>query len=103
MNNVKWYGKAVEKEVHGITVAKLTQAALLVERDAKKTVRVDTGRLRASITHEIDPKDLKARVGTNVKYGVWVEVGSEKWPGGAPYWRPALAANQGNIKRLFGR
>lgn len=55
--------------------------------------RVDTGRLRSSITHEIRVGDtgLEARIGTNVEYGYYLETGLRN---GAtyPFLRPALVA-----------
>lgn len=81
---------------------------------------VQTGRLRTSITHEIakDSAGLFARIGTNVTYGIYVELGTPPhiirarnkkalhWKGARhpvalvhhpgtqpfPYLRPALAA-----------
>ena len=44
----------------------ITESAIHVEGEAKENAPVDTGRLRASITHEV--KENTARVGTNVKY-----------------------------------
>lgn len=37
---------------------------------------VDTGRLRNSITHAEDMSDNSVYIGTNVEYGVWIEVGT---------------------------
>ena len=37
---------------------------------------VQTGRLRASITHDIAADGLSGRVGTNVKYGLYLEKGA---------------------------
>lgn len=54
--------------------AALTQACLVVENDAKVNAPVDTGQLRASITHEITGD--KGRVGTNVEYAPYVEYGT---------------------------
>ena len=52
----------------------LTAAALGVERDAKKKAPVDTGRLRSSLTHEVE--DTLARVGTDVEYAAFMEYGT---------------------------
>jgi phage gpG-like protein len=55
----------------------LQRSAILVQNDAKRGTPVDTGRLRASITHALDsrPVPLYATVGTNVAYGRWVHEG----------------------------
>ncbi|KKO08319.1 hypothetical protein LCGC14_0050170 [marine sediment metagenome] len=42
----------------------------------KKATVVDTGRLRSSIHHELNPK--RASVGTNVQYAQFVEYGTAK-------------------------
>jgi HK97 gp10 family phage protein len=62
----------------------MRDATLIVERDAKKNVPVDTGRLRASITPEVQwqSKTLRGVVGTNVFYGPYVETGTR------PHWPP---------------
>lgn len=52
-----------------------------------------TGRLRASIAFEVvtDDAGLVARVGTNVEYAGYVELGTDRAPP-YPYLRPALPA-----------
>lgn len=64
----------------------LERRALSVERRAKQMCPVDTGRLRASIASalETDSRGLSAVVGTNVVYGIYVELSQ-------PFLRPALA------------
>ena len=37
---------------------------------------VDTGNLRNSITHKVDAAEDKVYIGTNVEYGVYVELGT---------------------------
>lgn len=55
---------------------------------------VRTGRLRASITHSIgaDERGLYAKVGSNVRYAVYLELGTRYNPAGYPFLKPALAA-----------
>lgn len=102
----------------------LTKACLLVENDAKKKCPVDTGQLRASITHEIEGQT--GIVGTNVEYAPYVEYGTGiyardgngrqtpwsyqradgKWittKGHKPqaFLEPALLENENEIFRLF--
>jgi HK97 gp10 family phage protein len=52
------------------------RAALNVEGGAKQRCPVDTGRLRSSITHQVDADGLGAVVGTNVEYAAKVEFGT---------------------------
>lgn len=106
----------------GPTGKALARAAVTVERAAKRGMSsgggrsyrrgsvvhvasapgtapaVDTGRLRSSITHEIgrDPRGLVARVGTNVRYAVYLELGTRKMRP-RPFLRPALQAAKGTV------
>ena len=56
----------------------LEKVALMVQAKAREYTPVDTGRLRASITHALDssPVPLWARVGSNVQYAPFVELGT---------------------------
>ncbi len=58
----------------------LLKKAVQVETAAKRFCPVDTGRLRSSITHELgtDARGLAARVGTNVEYAPYVELGTAR-------------------------
>ena len=77
----------------------LSRRAINVESQAKVNAsgrpgpRVDTGRLRSSITHEVvvDANGLVARIGTNVEYARPLETGLRN---GAryPFLEPALSA-----------
>lgn len=71
----------------------LARRAVKVETAAKRLAPVDTGRLRSSLTHERgrDEKGLVARVGTNVDYAIFVELGT-RHTRAQPYLRPALGA-----------
>jgi HK97 gp10 family phage protein len=94
----------------------INTAALVVERDAKKLFkgrdddsidgeppRVDTGRLRASITHRLTSKTGKAsyaEVGTNVEYGPYLEFGTSRSKGKKhPFMTPALEMNRAAIEK----
>lgn len=73
---------AVEKalEIIGMTA----------ERYAKELAPVDTGRLRNSISHEVDTDSKTVFVGTNVEYAPYIEFGTGKFAesGGRPTaWR----------------
>jgi hypothetical protein len=60
---------------------------LLVEGDARRSVRHDTRRLMNSLTHEMSGRGtrLVGKVGPSVRYGLYVERGSR------PHWPPRAA------------
>lgn len=77
---------------HGGVIDALTILAQAGESSAKTHVAVDTGNLRRSITHEVfKGKNPFARVGTNVVYAIYQEVGTRYHPA-HPFLRPAMEA-----------
>lgn len=66
--------------------------AIDTQNRARELAPVQTGRLRASITHVPgrDGKGYYVDVGSNVEYAPFVEFGTSKQPA-QPYLRPALA------------
>lgn len=64
--------------------------------DGSRGPRVQTGRLRTSITHELgrDPAGLFIDVGTNVVYGRYLELGTDRMRP-YPFLVPALPAARG--------
>lgn len=71
----------------------LTRLAVTVQNEARRLCPVDTGRLRSSITHQVrtDPRGVVARVGTNVVYAPFIELGT-RFAEAQPFLRPALLA-----------
>ena len=63
--------------------------------------RKQTGRLRASVTHEVDAAALEARVGTNVEYGKHLELGTKRGILPRPWLRRALAESQGDVNQIL--
>lgn len=59
-----------------------------------------TGRLRMSVTHEIDEANATARVGTNIKYGLYLELGTKKMAA-RPWLRRALADTAARINQIL--
>lgn len=76
----------------------LAKAAVKIERSAKRACAVDTGRLRSSVAHELgrDERGLVARIGTDVTYGIYVELGTRRMRA-QPFLRPALDSIRGGI------
>ena len=62
--------------------------------------RVQTGTLRRSITHEMDPTLPIVRIGSGVKYGLYLEMGTDKMAP-RPFLRPALVKSKKKIIALF--
>jgi HK97 gp10 family phage protein len=105
----KFRAKA-EKLDSGIKKA-LNTCAVKVERDIKENMTpngpsapgeapaVDTGRLRASISHrvETDSGESAAYVGTNVEYAPWLEFGTSRMRA-RPFMVPAMNRNREWIK-----
>lgn len=124
-SSFKWDDSKLKREVALTIEQKLIGAGFEIEKDAKHMVRVDTGRLRSSISvnwtgsgmteGKIEnkakpgdgikqptskPDEFKVVVGTNVNYAIVQEYGSSKQAGHA-YLRPALQKNLSKIKALF--
>ena len=102
MADVSWNNDAVVKQVNTKVEAIMMKAVLMIEADAKRLCPVDTGRLRASITHRVihDKDFIQGRIGTNVHYAPDVELGTEKQRA-QPYLRPALENNWPSIETMF--
>ena len=88
--NMQKAAVAIEEAV-GDAVRK---AAMLVEREAKINVPVDTGRLRGSIASE-EKTPLLFEVGTNVEYAAAVEFGTQ------PYLGPAVESARSRYPDLI--
>jgi HK97 gp10 family phage protein len=94
------------KESNNALHKAVTKAALIVEAEAKKLAPVDTGRLRASITHDVRENvlgEIHGRVGTNVDYAIHVEFGSgaNYAQNRQPFLNPALSKNFGRIQKIM--
>ena len=60
-----------------------------VENYAKMLCPVDTGNLRNSITHEVEPEEECVYVGSAVEYAAYVELGTSRSKA-QPYLEPAV-------------
>ena len=97
-------------EICGGTAERYTKENLVKNRS------VQSGTLLGSISHQPMDKYTMA-VGTDVKYGVWVELGHNQQPGryvpaikkrlvaahvnGKPYLRPAVENHQSEYERII--
>lgn len=94
----KWYGDKVIKNAEQAAAMALEATALLIEGQAKALCPVDTGNLRNSITYEIEGN--KARIGTNISYSKFVELGTSKMAA-QPFLSPAVEMNKDKFRVLL--
>jgi len=99
---IKSYRKEREKEILDGLQKGLEKVGLIVERQAKINVsqsgskhpQVVTGRLRASITHNVSPGEVE--IGSNVVYSKYLEFGTSKMPP-YPWLFPAVESEKPKI------
>jgi phage gpG-like protein len=130
---LEWHGDEAQRRLRVSVFRWLTAACLIVERRAKILLSVagtgqgrdakgkfrrvhgsnpskpgepphkQTGRLRASVTHEVDESTMTARVGTNLLYGLALELGSKLGLAPRPWLRRALAETRSQILAALAR
>lgn len=79
--------------------AALTAVGMQAETYAKQLAPVDTGRLRNSITNEVDVSDKSVTIGSAVEYAPFVEQGTSKQKA-KPYLRPAIIGHKDDYKQI---
>lgn len=72
----------VKAAMQAAAIRALEKCGLTAEGYAKRLCAVDTGNLKNSISHAVDPGELAAYVGTNSEYGPYVELGTGKYAEG---------------------
>ena len=84
-----WHGDNVMAQTHRKLVQRLDRSAMEWTREAKKRIsgvgkstpgeypNKRTGNLRKNMNHVVMKKDLIAQVGTNVRYGRFLEEGTK--------------------------
>lgn len=71
------------EEMQSAAVRALEKCGLVGEGYAKRLCKTDTGNLKNSITHVVDIAELLCRIGSNVEYASYVELGTGiYYPGG---------------------
>jgi HK97 gp10 family phage protein len=78
----------------------LNAMGLFVTSETKKRAPVDTGRLRSSYRHDVG--DHFVRIGTNVKYAIYLEYGTRKMKARS-HLGPAMRQNRKKIKALAAK
>ena len=75
----------------------------VAEGHAAALAPVDTGRLKNSITHIVEPETRSVHIGTNVEYAIYQELGTSRMPPykGRGYLRPAIMDNIDEYKRVI--
>ena len=85
-NVLKELGLDIPKGLEAVGMQAENYSALELENNPP---RVDSGRLRGSITHKVDAGDQSVTVGTNVKYAIYVHEGTGIYAAGGGtggYW-----------------
>ena len=86
-NNVEFIDNSAEimDEFKAACIRALERCGSQAEGYAKDLAPVDTGRLRNSISHQVDDAEKAVYIGTNVEYAPYVELGTGKYAeGGRP-------------------
>jgi phage gpG-like protein len=122
----RWHGEKFKVQMQAEMVRRLNACAIVVANHAKKLISIDgtgvgdggsliynanpsapgdpphvqTGRLRGSVAWEII--GLIARVGTNVAYGRWLELGTTDMDA-RPWLRRALTECADRIRAIMSR
>ena len=93
----------------GPVYADMKRRANKVQNLARRLVPVDTAKLKQSITYEMGTvgKDVVARVGTNVEYGLYIHEGTANkgtgyiYPKNAKFLRFPIINNTGSGRRRY--
>ena len=93
-----------EKEMASALRRGLEKAALQAESYAKLELendprRIDTGRLRDSISHKV-VDDKTAYIGTNVEYAIYVHEGTDRMRPNR-FLRNAVEKNQDELRKII--
>jgi len=98
---VVWKPEALKKKSQATAVVFLHMALAELTAEAKRRCPVDTGRLRSTITYEVDAQRRTGRYGTNVEYAWYQEEGTSTGIVGKHYLRGALEAKKGKLTQLW--
>ena len=126
MAEVIWHQKKVEGLTKAQVIRGIAKATLAIEREAKISIsksagrstgprggtvwltpskpgdppHIRTGLLKSSIGHDFQEGGLVGRVGTDLKYGKFLELGTVNMEA-RPYLRPAFDRITRRVERFF--
>lgn len=87
-------------EAKNDAIARALEAiGIQAEGDVAELAPVDTGRLRDSITHEVDESEEAVYIGTNVEYAAYQEYGTSRMKA-HPYLKPGIMNNLETYKEI---
>lgn len=87
-------------EAKNDAIARALEAiGIQAEGDVAELAPVDTGRLRDSITHEVDESEEAVYVGTNVEYAAYQEYGTSRMKA-HPFLKPGIMNNLETYKEI---
>ena len=87
-------------EAKNDAIARALEAiGIQAEGDVAELAPVDTGRLRDSITHEVDESEEAVYIGTNVEYAAYQEYGTSRMRA-HPYLKPGIMNNLETYKEI---
>lgn len=92
-------GKTVSQELEKREIKALEAMGLHVERFAKMYCPVDTGRLRNSIAHALYPENKSVRIGTDVFYAIFVELGTIRQRAN-PFLMKSVTNHMDNLRKI---
>lgn len=96
----KNYSKEVlEAEKQAIEKA-LTAIGVKWQQNVTPKIPVDTGRLRASMKYEVKTDQKQVKVGTDVEYAPYVELGTRNQRA-QPYLKPSILDNVSYYKQII--
>jgi len=98
---VVWKPGGLEKVTHMKALAFLHVAGGQLTAEAKIRCPVDLGRLRSSITYQVDSEKLSMRYGSNVEYAWYQENGTSRGVPARRYLRGALEAKKEGLMKLW--
>ena len=87
-------------EAKNNAIARALEAiGIQAEGDVAELAPVDTGRLRDSITHEVDESEEAVYIGTNVEYAAYQEYGTSRMKA-HPFLKPGIMNNLETYKEI---